>query len=287
MLWRDFRNVLLHAGQDWSRHAAARHAAAISFYAILSMAPLLIIGVTISTAFLDSETVRASLVSEARDALGSGAADLFVSIIEHASRPGTSVPATIIAILISLYAGSGLFEQLVDSIEDIWGIQHQGHAVALFLHGRLTSIIVMMTFLVLLLTWLATDSVLGWLARTQGWYLGWPFVSILASTVFVTLVFGLTFKSIPRGRVLWREVWPGAIVAGIGFSLAKFVLSLYFSFSGIASAYGSAGALVVILLWIYYCAQIFFFGVEVTRVVAEKRKPKKAPSHLTAAPPPS
>ena len=275
MLWRDFRLILVHAGQTWARHSGQRLSAAISFYAILSMAPLLVIAVTIATAFLDSESVRQSLLSETREALGDRAAELFLSIIEHASRPATSVPATIIAILVALYAGSGLFGQIVDSLENIWEIQHEGHAFKLFLTGRLTSIIVMMVFLLLLLVWLATDSILGWLARTQGWFLGWPFVSIIASTLFATFVFALTFKSIPRGRTLWREVWPGAIVTGLGFSIAKFALSLYFTYSGVASAYGSAGALVVILLWIYYCAQIFFYGAEVTREVVARRKPKK------------
>lgn len=280
MHWRDYRSILIKAGQGWSNHAAPRLAAALSFYAILSLAPMLVIAVTIATAFLDSESIRASLSTEATQSLGKGASDLFISIIDHASKPTTSVPATIIAILIAFYAASGLFAQIEEAIEDIWSIQHQGHPFRLFLMSRLKSVFLLLGFLLIFLGWLATDSILGWLTRTSGGFLGWPFISLLASTLFATIVFALTFKAIPRGRVLWRDVWPGAIAAGLGFSVAKLVLSLYFTYSGFATAYGSAGALVVILLWIYYSAQIFFFGVEITQVVALQRQPKPVKVYL-------
>ncbi|MBC8065528.1 MAG: YihY/virulence factor BrkB family protein [Chlorobia bacterium] len=280
MHWRDYRSILIKAGQGWSSHSAPRLAAALSFYAILSLAPMLVIAVTIATAFLDSASIRASLSAEATQSLGKGASDLFISIIDHASKPATSVPATIIAIFIAFYAASGLFAQIEEAIEDVWGIQHQGNPFRLFLMSRLKSVVFLLGFLLIFLVWLATDSILGWLTRTSGGFFGWPFISLLASTLFATLVFALTFKAIPRGRILWRDVWPGAITTGLGFSLAKFVLSLYFTYSGFATAYGSAGALVVILLWIYYSSQIFFFGAEITQVVALQRKPKPAAPYL-------
>lgn len=280
MTWRQYHSVLVNAGQGWTKHSAPRLSAALSFYAILSLAPLLVIAVTVATSFMDSATVKESVRNQTVDALGKGSADLFLSIIDHASKPSTSIPATAIAVLIALFAASGLFGQIEESIEHIWEIQHEGSPFKLFLLGRLKAVALLFSFLSLFISWLAIDSILGWLSRTQGEFLGWPFISLLTSTLFATLVFGLTFKTIPRGRVLWREVWPGAIATGLGFSVAKFLLSLYFTYSGVATAYGSAGALVVILLWIFYSSQIFFYGAEITRVVALQRKPKPG-THLS------
>ncbi len=267
---------MVQAAQAWGEHDAARMAAALSFYAILALAPILVIAVTVVAAFLDSSAFIETLASSTAESLGQGASDLIVSIIDRAAKPSNSIPATIVAVLVAMFAASGLFGQIVASIEDIWEIKQEGHAFRLFLIGRLKSISILLVFLVLFLSWVAADSVLGWFIRTSGGFALWPLVSFLASTVFASLAFGLTFRSIPKGRALWRDVWPGAWLTGLGFSIAKYLLSLYFSYSGVATAYGSAGALLVILLWIYYSAQIFFFGAEVTRVVALRRRPKKS-----------
>jgi len=268
---KSFRTIFYPAGVAWSEHNAARLSAALSFYAILSLAPLLVVAVTIAAFVLGTGTVQATLYEEAMASLGKGAADLFADLAKRASQPATSVFATIAAILIAVYAASGLFNQIVDSVEYIWGIRREGSPVKLFLKSRLKSVAFLFGFLVLFVTWLCADAILGWLARTSGGFAGWPFISLFASIVLATLVFAIAFRSIPRNQVLWRDVWPGAITTGLGFSLAKSALSLYFSYSGVAAAYGSAGALVLILLWIYYSAQVFFYGVEVTKVVATLR----------------
>jgi len=269
---RSFRSIFYPAAQGWSEHSAPRLSAALSFYAILSLAPLLVVAVTVATQLLDVGTVRATLYDEALTSLGRGAADLFVSLADRAAKPATSISATMIAVLIAVYAASGLFNQIVSSMETIWGIRHEGPVVRLFLRSRLKSVMFLMAFLILFVSWLSLDAILGWLARTSGSFIGWPVISLLASILLATLVFALVFRTIPRNRVQWKDVWPGAITAGLGFSLAKAALSLYFSYSGIAAAYGSAGALVLILLWIYYSSQVFFYGVEITRVIVLKRE---------------
>ncbi len=276
MRWREIRSTLLEAGQAWGEHDVSRMAAALSFYAILALAPFLVIAVTVTTAFVDTEAVRASISSNVSESLGKGSADLVVSIIDHAARPSTSIPATILAVLVAMYAASGLFGQIASSIESIWDIKKQGHPFRLFIFGRLKSVAIMLAFLVLLIAWLAADSILGYLVRTAGGNALWPLVSLVASSVFASLTFAVTYRTLPKGKALWRDVWFGAILTGTGFGIAKYLLSLYFSYSGVASAYGSAGALLVILLWIFYSAQIFFFGAEVTRVVVLRRRPKPA-----------
>lgn len=279
MTWREGKRILVQAGVNWSAHNAARLSAALSFYASLSLAPLLVISVTIATQVVDSKVVRDTILQQSSESLGRGTADLLISVIDHASKPGTTVTATILALLVAFYASSGLFNQLTEAVEYIYGVKRSGHVVKQFLLARIKAAVLLFGFLVLFVAWLSVDSVMGWLSRTNGTFIYWPFVSLLTSTGFATLVFALTFRTIPRGRILWREVWFGAIVTGVGFSVAKFLMSLYFSYSGVAAAYGSAGALLVILLWIYYSSQLLFYGFEVTRVISEQRKPN--PSRLS------
>jgi len=121
-----------------------------------------------------------------------------------------------------------------------------------------------LAFAAVFITWLAIDSWVGWVeAHTPG-FQGWEFVSILISIVFLTVVFALSFRMLPKGMVAWGDVWIAAFFTAVGFALSKALLSLYFSYSTVSAAYGSAGALVIILLWIYYSAQIYFFGIEMT-----------------------
>jgi membrane protein len=123
-------------------------------------------------------------------------------------------------------------------------------------------------FGVFVLAWLILDSVVGAAAQRAGAFPGWPYISLGISTLFLTGVFALTFKHMPHRLVAWRDVLISSIVTAFGFSVAKFALSIYFTYSHIQTAYGPAGALVLILLWIYYSAQIFFFGAEMTCVYA-------------------
>jgi len=280
MAWREIRSTLLEAARNWSKHNIARHSAALSFYAMLALAPILILSVAISALFLDANLIVESIQSEVSTSLGKGAGDFLVGMIERSAQPSASVPAAIIAFLFALYAGSSLFTQLIDSVEDIWEISSQSHPVIAFLKTRLVSVVSLVIFLMIGSIWLALDSILGWIGRTSGNFAAWPAVSLLASGIVATLLFAVSFRAIPRGRVQWRDVWLGAGIAGFGFSAAKLLLSLYFSYSGVAAAYGPAGALLVILLWIYYSAHIYFYGAEITRVATLRRQPKKSRLHL-------
>jgi len=272
MRWRDLKQTLHEASIHWSEHAAPRLSAALSFYAILSLAPLLVISVTIASQFLDSGSIRETMREQVTDSLGAGTSDLILGVVDHASKLGTGLVATFLATFIAIYAASGLFTQIVESIEHIWEIRREGHPVRLFFLARLKAVVLLLAFLILFVTWLLVDSVLGWLGRVSGGFAYWPFISIFATTGFATVVFALVYVTIPRRRARKSEGWLGGLVAGLGFSIAKFLLSLYFTYSGVAAAYGSAGALVVILLWIYYSSQLFFYGVEVTRVVVTRRE---------------
>src|SRR5262249_55013364 len=146
MQFRSYKSIFLPAAQAWSEHAASRLSAALSFYAILSLAPLLVVAVTIATQVLDQGTVRETLYQESYQSLGKGAADLLMSLVDHANKPATSVFATIAAVFIAVYAASGLFNQINDSVETIWNIRHEGTPVRLFVLSRLKSVVSLIGF---------------------------------------------------------------------------------------------------------------------------------------------
>jgi membrane protein len=264
----DYRKMYISAAKNWSSDNAARLAASFSFYAMLALAPLLIVGVAVGSNFLDAGEVRESVLRAAGQALGRGAREYLATVIENANQPGVGTVASVISIVLALFGASNLFAQLAESVNTIWGIRTSGNPFRNFLVGKLVSVVMVLVFAFLVIAWLVTDSVLGWIARNTGSFAGWPIVSFLFAVAFLTGVFAVAFKALPRDMVAWRDVWVGAITTAVGFAIAKGLLTLYFSLSHVSSAYGPAGALVVILLWFYYAAQIFFYGAELTCVYA-------------------
>lgn len=266
MTTRQLRELFMKAYRHWSDDNAARHAAALAFYAILSLAPLLIFAIAIGGQFLDSGSLRESLLASTRDQLGKGASGLVKEMIENATKPGASAMAGIISLILALLGASSLFGQLEQSVSAIWGVGPKtGNAIRNFVVQKLLSVVMVLVFVTLILAWIGIDSVISYARAHTAEGLGiWPSLSFVISVAFLTIVFAISFKSLPRGMVAWGDVWIPAFVTAVGFGLAKYLLSLYFGMSGVGAAYGPAGALVVILLWFYYSAQIFFFGVELT-----------------------
>jgi membrane protein len=266
----DIGRMFVIAAQSWSKDNASRLAASFSFYAILSLAPLLVLAVAVASNFLDAGEARQSLLKGAGQAIGSGAKDYIATLIEGANKPGAGTIASILSVLLALYGASNLFAQLADAVNAIWGIRTGGHPFRNFIIGKLFSVLMVLVFAFLVVGWLIVDAVLTWLADNTGAFAGWPAVSFGVSVLFLTFVFALAFKALPRDMVAWRDVWLGAVTTAVGFGIAKSLLSMYFRFSHAGSVYGSAGALVVILLWFYYTAQIFFFGAELTCTYAHE-----------------
>lgn len=259
----ELRGLFSKAYRHWSDDNAARHAAALAFYAILALAPLLLFAVSIAGQFLDSASLQSSLLQSANSELGKGGGDLVKQIIQNSHTPGASL-AGAVSLLLALLAASGLFGQLEQSVTAIWGISKRT-GIRNFLIQKLIAVVMVLVFVSLILVWLGIDAVISYArAHTAAGVGVWPSLSFLISVAFLTLVFGISFKALPRGLVGWGDVWIPAFVTAFGFAVAKYLLSLYFGLSGVGAAYGPAGALVVILLWFYYSAQIFFYGIELT-----------------------
>jgi membrane protein len=264
MIIPNLKPLFLKAFQNWQKDNAPRHAAAFSFYAMLSLSPMLVLAVAVASKILGDSQAGMHIVHVAEGYLGKQGSKFLESLIATSAKPGASAIATVLSIGVAVYGAINLFQQLSDSISYIWKAKQPRGGFKGFLLGKVIAVAMFIIFSAIFILWLALDSWIGWMeAHTPG-FQGWQFVSFFVSVLFLSLAFALIFRAMPKGMVAWGDVWIGAITTATGFGVSKFLLSMYFSYSTTSAAYGSAGALVIVLLWIYYSAQIFFFGIELT-----------------------
>lgn len=260
----DWKRFFAKTAENWGRDGGARIAAAISFYAVLSLAPLLVLSVAIAGRVLGQGDVRDRILAEARTDLGPGAAEFLGTLIERANQPAASVIASVVSALVALWAASNLFAQLADAIYAMWGVNPGGSPVKRLVVARLRALGMTLVFGALVLGWLLVDSWIAWLAAQQRAIPGAPLTGWIGSALYLFGVFCLSFRALPPGRIEWRDVLIPAAITAVGFTLAKNLLAIYFANANVGGVYGPAGALVIVLLWIYYTSQIYFFGVEMT-----------------------
>ncbi|MEZ0324908.1 MAG: YihY/virulence factor BrkB family protein [Fimbriimonas sp.] len=250
---------------NWGEDSVPRLAASFSFYAILSLAPLLVLAIAAAGLFFGEADVRRQLLTEVGKAVGKEGKELVDTLIGNTYKPGASTIATLLSLAVTFFSASNLFMQLNDTINSIWGIPTDEDVPfwKSMLLTRIFSFVAVLVFGIITLGWLALDFWLNWMEKETQRFMGWPVVSIIVSVIFLTLVFAITYKTIPKAHASWGDVWIGAIVAAILVAIAKYLLGLYFAYANVAGAFGPAGALVLILMWIYYTSQIYFFGAEV------------------------
>jgi len=265
------KTLLMKTFVNWGEDNVPRLAAAFSFYAVLSLAPVLVLAVTIASNVLRDQTVQERMITQIQQFAGSKeVGDLIKELIQKTQKPGTGTVATIISFLVTFFSASNLFLQLQDTVNTVWGIKATGSAIRNIVVTRLLAFVAVAVFGALMIAWLALDSWLSWLTRHTPGFNGWPLVSLIASALFFTGALAVAYHGSPKGRVAWRDVWPGAAIAAAGIALSKLIFSAYFAYANVSAAYGAAGSLVVLLLWIYYTSQIFFFGLEVTYTYAKE-----------------
>jgi membrane protein len=264
--------LLWAAGSKWSADNVPRLSAAVSFYAMLSLAPFLILGTVVAIYYLGTGPHdRFSLLYQVRQTMGQETSDLLTTIIEKAQKQhGTSVLASLVSFIIMFFSASNLFLQFDDSVRSIWGTKQNGSIVKLIILSRLTAFASIIVFGAGLIGWLFLDARMAYLARQAADFHVGRVVSFLSTFLVLMLGCSVSMKRLATSPLKWHDVWIGAAIAAMGISLAKYLLSLYFANSSVSSVYGPAGALVVILLWIYYCSQIYFFGLEVVCVYSAK-----------------
>ena len=267
-------NLLKQTASEWSEDKVPRLGAALAYYTVFSIAPLLIIAIAVAGLVFGSEAATGAVQSQLQSFLGEDAAKAINDMIVNASKPSSGIIATIIGIVTLLFGASGVFGQLKDAMNTIWEVEPKpGRGIMGIISDRFLSFTMVLGVGFLLLVSLMISTGLDAAKEyVFGDDLGIVFqvLNFAISFGVITLLFAMIYKVLPDVEIQWRDVWIGAAVTALLFTIGKFAISQYLSRSGTASAYGAAGSLIVVLLWIYYSAQILFFGAEFTQVYANQ-----------------
>lgn len=270
-------SVAKQTAQDWLDDDASTLAAALAYYALLSLAPLLVISIGVAGWFLGPEAARGQVAGELGGIMGGDAAKGVQAVVASAEGPERGALATAVGIVTLFVGASGVFGQLQSSLNKVWEVEPKpGQGIWGQVKSRFFSFTMVLGVAFLLLVSLVLSSVLSSLGSVladtlPGGALLWQVVNFVFSLAVVTLLFALIFKVIPDAKVAWRDVWLGAAVTALLFTIGKQLLGLYLGKAAVGSSYGAAGSIVVLVVWVYYAAQILFFGAEFTQVQARRR----------------
>jgi membrane protein len=278
------REVVTQTYGLWSSHAPFQHAAALAFCALFSLAPLLIILVTVTGAVFGEEAVRGEISARLVGRVGPQAA---AAVEEAVSRSRVEVAGlwpTLLGVAALLVGGTSVFAQMQRSFNTFWGVapHPRRNDIVVFLTTRLVSLVLVLVIGLLLLASVAMGMSVGALVRFLDTWVEVPIPVVAALHAVValgltTLLAAMTFKILPDVNLRWSDVWRGAFVTASLFVGGQWLLSLYLTRAAVASAYGAAGALVILLMWVYYSSLILLLGVAVTRAMVEARGGRLVP----------
>jgi membrane protein len=269
-----FWRVLKETFSQWSEDKPFQLAAALAYYTLFSLAPLLLIAVTIAGLVFEREVTERQLMTTFGGLVGPQGAEAIQGLLHSASQPQSGFFGTLLGIVMLLIGAGGVVGQLQDSLNTIWGIEPKpGRGLLGIVQDRFVSLGMVLGVGFLLLISLTVSTVLSAAIHFMSGVLPggegiWHAAELLVSFGFVTLLFALIYKVLPAVHIAWRDVWVGAGMTAVLFTLGKFLIGLYLGRSGVTSAYGAAGSLVLVLVWVYYSGLIFFFGAEFTQVYA-------------------
>jgi membrane protein len=266
--------MVREAFRDFREDEASRHAAALSYYAVLSFGPVLFVAVAIAGWAIGDETARAGILEQVATLVGPEAAESAEVLLRGAHRPTSGGLAAVIGIGVLLFGASKVFAELERTLDTIWEVpaeRSKGLSVALVRRGM--SLLLLVGVAALLLVQLGLTTAISAVAgRTEGLLPGgsfvWGVAHLLVSLGIMTVAFALIFKSVPAAPVTWRDVWLGAAATALFFVIGQLILGLYLGRIGWTSAYGAAASVIALFVWIYYAAQIFLFGAELTQIFA-------------------
>jgi membrane protein len=274
---KSFWQFLKDTVTQWVEDGPFQLAAALSYYTLFSLAPLLIIAIAIAGFAFGREAAQNQIVETIQGLIGRDSAQAVQQMIQNASnKPGTGVISTFFGVIVLLFGAGGVVGQLQTSLNTIWGVAPKaGLGLWGFVRQRFISFAMVLGIGFLLLVSLVISAFLTALTQIMGTFLGGAaFIAhaldVIVSFAFVTALFAMIYKFLPDARIHWRDVWIGAALTSLLFTVGKFLIGLYLGSSGVTSAYGAASSLVTILLWVYYSSLIFFFGAEFTQVYASQ-----------------
>lgn len=261
---------------EWTDDKAPVYAAALAYYAVFSLAPLLLILIALLGIFYGSEEAQNTLMGQIEGVTSESTAQFIGEIVSNASSSGSNVLATMIGVATLLIGATGVFAQLQNALNQVWEVEPApGGGIMHLLKVRLLSLgmVLAIGFLLLvsLLLTTALDALSGYASGVlPGADFLWQILSFVVQFGIITLLFAMIFKYLPDVTISWKDVWIGAAFTALLFVIGKYLISLYLTQGAVASSYGAAGSLVVILLWVFYSAQILFFGAEFTQVYGKR-----------------
>lgn len=272
----DIFNLLKETFQEWQRDKASRLAAALSYFTLFSLAPLLVLVIRLVGQVFSSQAVEERIVAQVSNLAGDNVAATLGEMIRATETTGSGFLPSLIGVIVLVLGATGVFVQLEDSLNTIWKAQPKVESgIKGLIRSRVLSFSVVLGIGFLLLVSLAVNALLGGVTVYLGQMLRLPEVGALIlilnsvlSVAVVTLLFAVIYKYLPAVKIAWRDVWVGAFVTALLFLIGQFLIGVYLGHSDMASAYGAAGSLVVILVWVFYSAQIFLLGAEFTKVFA-------------------
>jgi membrane protein len=291
---REISALLKAAAQSWVRDYAQSMGAALAFYTMFSIAPILLIAIAVAGMVFGEDAARGEIFLQLEGMLGTPGARAVQSIVESAGRPADSVPAAVFGVILLFVGATSVFAELQDALDRIWRAPTKAPSSGLWrmLRVRLLSFGMILGVGFLLMVSLVFSAAVAALSRWWHPMFGeWEAIAESADVALglavTTVVFGVIFKTMPRVAVAWKDVWIGAAVTSVLFGAGKFLIGAYLGRSGVSSVFGAAASLVVVLLWVYYSAQIFLYGAEFTWVYSHRHGSRKGlPAPVASAPPP-
>ncbi len=278
------------AALNWVRDYAQSMGAALAFYTIFAIAPLLLIVIAVAGFFFGEDAARGEIYQQLQGMLGSHGALAVQELLDSAGPRAERLPAAVFGALLLFVGATSVFAELQDALDRIWRVAPRQRRAGLWslLRTRLLSFGMILGIGFLLVVSLALSAALRALSRwwdpdSESFATFSGYTELGLSLLLVTTVFALIYKTMPHARIAWRDVWIGAAVTATLFLLGKGLIGLYIGRSGVTTLFGAAASLVVVLLWVYYSAQIFLFGAEFTWVYSHRHGSRKGQAQAAAA----
>ena len=284
-------NLIRKSVVAWVDDYAPSMGAALAYYTLFSIAPLLIIVIAVAGLVFGQEAARGEIVAQLQGLIGQEGAIAVQGLLKNVNQPAQSIFATVVSIITLLVGATTVFGELQSDLDRIWRVPasvNESSSIWSLLRNRLLSFGFVLGLVFLLLISLVVSAVIAAFGKwSQGYFEGWEtFFQVLnfsISFAITTLLFAMIYKFMPRAKIAWRDVWIGAAVTAFLFEIGKFLIGIYLGTTSVASVFGAAGSLVVLLVWVYFSAQIFLLGAEFTWVYSHEYGSKAAQSSQKSA----
>jgi membrane protein len=277
----DIWQLIKDTYDKWSNDRAPQMAAAVAFYALFSLVPLLIVITTIASLSFGQAAANSQLTGEIRGLIGQSSTEFMQGLIRSAAKPSSGIAMTVGGVVL-IFGSVAIFVQLQEALNVIWGVSSdQNRGLITMLKERSLAGLMVVLIGALTLSSIAIRTVLNAGGRYASQLLPgassvWSLLDVPVSFALVFVLFALTYSVLPNAKIAWRDVWQGALVAALLFTIGRYAIAFYLGRAKIESSYGAAGSLVAIMLWVYYSAQILFFGAEFASVVSRRQRSNHA-----------